>query len=374
MVVMESQRDANRMGRYSRVARHAETAGTRSGTGHCTSRARGFLKLLRMTQTLFGRRPILVLALLSIVGAPTVTMAQDYPSRPIRLILPYPPGGTADALVRPLAQHLTNSLGQPVVVVTQPGANGIVGSTVVANSPADGYTLLIGAIGPFSVLSAMQKMPFDPVNDFSPVSFLATVPNILVVNPSLPVKSVSEFVAYAKSRSGEIVYGSGGTGGSNHLATELFRLAIGVPMRHVAYKGGAPAEMDLLGGHITLIFDNLPAAIPHIKSGGFRALAVTSLRRQSTLPDIPTMNESGFPGFEAGSWFGVLAPARTPRPIVERLNRAILAAMNEPELRKTYLNQGFDLNPGSPEDFAAFIRSETTKWHRVVAEAGIKGE
>lgn len=315
-----------------------------------------------------------VLTLSSLTIATTLVEAQTFPSRPIRIILPYPSGGSADALLRPLAQRLTETLGQAVVVESKPGANGIVGSDFVAKSANDGYTLVLGAIGPFAVSSSMQKLPYDPVKDFTPIAFLAAVPNVLVVHPQIPVKTVTEFVAYSKARPGQINYGSAGIGSSNQLAAELFNLAAGLNTLHVPYKGGSQAQVDLLGGQLTFIFDNLPSAIPHIKSGGFKALAVTSPRRQNALPDLPTMEELGFTKFEAGSWFGLLAPAGTSRAIIERLNSAVVSALREPALRDRYLSQGFDLNPGTPEQFAEFIQVETAKWHRVVKAAGIKGE
>lgn len=315
-----------------------------------------------------------VLTLSSLTIATTVVMAQSFPSRPIRIILPYPSGGSADALLRPLAQRLSETLGQAVVVESKPGANGIVGSDFVAKSANDGYTLVLGAIGPFAVSSAMQKLPYDPVKDFTPIAFLAAVPNVLVVHPQIPVKTVAEFVSYSKARPGQLNYGSAGIGSSNQLAAELFNLAAGLTTLHVPYKGGSQAQVDLLGGQLTFIFDNLPSAIPHIKSGGFKALAVTSPRRQNALPDLPTMEELGFTKFEAGSWFGLLAPAGTPKTAIERLNSAVVNALREPALRDRYLSQGFDLNPGTPEQFAEFIQVETAKWHRVVKAAGIKGE
>lgn len=300
--------------------------------------------------------------------------AQAFPTRPVRVVLPYPSAGTADLLLRPLAQRLGETMGQPMVIESKPGANGIVGSDIVAKSPADGYTIVLGAIGPFSVSGSMQKLPFDPVKDFAPISFLAAVPNVLVVHPTLPVKTVAELVAHAKARPGQLNYGSAGVGSSNQLAAEFFNQASGLTTIHVPYKGGAPAQADLLGGRLSLMFDNLPAALPHIKSGGFKPLAVTSLRRNPSLPDVPTMDESGFPKFEAGSWFGLLAPAGTQRPVIERLNAAVVSAMREPALRDRYVAQGFDLNPGTPEQFAEFIAAETVKWSRVVKVAGIKAD
>lgn len=319
-------------------------------------------------------RTVATACLSLMLGISTLAIAQPYPSKPIRFVLPYPSGGSADGLLRALAQRLTETLGQPVVVESRPGANGIVGSDFVAKAPSDGYTLILGAIGPFAVSSAMQKLPYDPVKDFAPITFLAAVPNVLVVHPSTPVTSVAELVAYAKTRPGQLNYGSAGTGSSNQLAAELFNLAAGLSITHVPYKGGAPAQVDLLGGRLTLIFDNLPPSVPHIKSGGFRALAVTSPRRQPALPDVPTMNELGYSNFEVGSWFGALAPAGTPRPVIELLNTAMVSAMREISLRERLMALGFDPNPGTPEQFAEFIRAETVKWARVVKSAGIKVE
>ena len=323
------------------------------------------------------QRSILVAVLAALILVPIASapvFAQSFPSKSIRFVMPYPSGGSADALLRPLAQRLSETLGQPVIVEPKPGANGIVGTDFVAKSPNDGYTLVLGAVGPFAVSSAMQKLPFDPVMDFAPVSFLAAVPNVLVVHPSTALKSVAELVAYAKSRPGQLNYGSAGVGSSNQLAAELFNLAAGVNIAHVPYKGGSLAQIDLLGGRLTLIFDNLPAALSHIKSGGLKALAVTSLRRQASLPDVPTMDELGYAKFEAASWFGALVPAGTPRPVIDRLNAAIVSAMGEAALRDRYLAQGYILNPGTPEQFADYMKSETAKWHRVVKAAGIKAD
>jgi len=317
------------------------------------------------------------IAIVMFVAAASVAIpaaAQTYPTKPIRLIVPYPPGGSADALVRPIAQRMGELLGQTVVVDSKPGANGIVGMDLAANAPGDGYTLVVGAIGPLTVSAAMQKLPFDPVKDFLPVAFLAAVPNVLVVNASTPIKSVAELVALAKSRPGQLNYGSAGVGSSNQLAAELFNQAAGIQITHVPYKGGAPAQVDLLGGQITLIFDNVPGAIPHIKSGAFRPLAVTSRNRQPAIASVPTMIELGYAQFEAGSWFGVLAPAKTPLAIIDRINAVIVAALREPQLRDQLIGQGFDLNPGTPEQFADFIQLETRKWHAVVKSAGITGQ
>jgi len=326
-----------------------------------------------MPMTTPAFRSLLLAAAVLGLGA-AAAAAQSYPTKPIRFVMPYPPGGSADGLIRPLAQRMTETLGQSVVVDSKPGANGILGTDIVAKSAPDGYTLVLGAIGPFSVIGALNPLPFDPVKDFAPITFLASVPNVLVVHPSVPVTSVAELVTYARERPGKLDYGSSGAGSSNQLAAELFKLSANLDIVHVGYRGGAPAQLDLLGGRLALIFDNFPPALPHIKDGKLRALAVTSSRRQPSLPDTPTMIEAGFAGFEAGSWFGALAPAGTPRPIIEALNKAMVAALRDPEIRDRYIAQGFDLNPGTPEEFAAFIQSETTRWHRVVKDAGIKSE
>ncbi len=305
---------------------------------------------------------------------PVVAGAQAYPAKPIRFVVPYPPGGATDALVRPLAQFMSDALGQPVIVENKPGANGIVGTEGVAKSAPDGYTLVLGAIGPFAVSQSMQSLPYDPVKDFEPIAFLAAVPNVLVVHPSLPVKSVAELVELARARPNDFTYGSAGPGSSNQLASELFNLAAGLKIRHVAYKGGSAAQVDLLSGQISMMFDNMPPSIPHIQSGKFRPLAVTSLKRQPQLPDVPTMDELGYKGFEAGSWFGMLAPAGTPAAVVEKLNALVVQAMTTPAMRQRYESLGYSLNPGSPAAFAAFMRAEREKWGRVVAQAGIKAD
>jgi len=319
-----------------------------------------------------SRRLVLASAVLlaGIAGA----SAQSFPTKPVRLVLPYPPGGSGDAILRPMVPKISEALGQSLVIDSRPGANAVVGTDLVAKSAPDGYTLILGALGPFAVLGAMGPLPFDPVKDFAPVSFLATQPNVLVVHPSLPVNTVAELVAYARANKGTLNYGSSGPGSSNQLAAELFNQTAGLDVVHVAYRGGAPAQLDLLGGRLTLMFDSLPAAIPHIKEGKLKALAVTSRARQPSLPDTPTMIEAGFADFETGSWFGVLAPAGTPRPIVDQISAAIVKVLREPEMRERFIAMGFDVNPGTPQAFADFLKAESTRWHRVVKEAGIKSE
>ncbi|MGE0797931.1 MAG: Bug family tripartite tricarboxylate transporter substrate binding protein [Lautropia sp.] len=300
--------------------------------------------------------------------------AQDYPTRPVRIILPYPPGGTTDALLRPLTERLTEALGQSVLIDYKPGANGVIGTDLAAKAAPDGYTLVLGAIGPMAVISAFQPLPYDPAKDLAAIAYLASVPNVLVVNPSLPVSSVADVVKLAKSKPGELTYGSTGNGSSNQLSAELFNVSAGVRTQQVSYKGGSAAQIDLIGGQITMMFDNLPAALPQIRGGKFKPLAVTSLKRQTQLPDVPTMAEVGFPNFEASSWYGMFAPAGTPRAIIDRLNAVIVKAIETPALRDRYLSMGYVLNPGTPEALTGFVKAETEKWHRVIGQAGIKGQ
>ncbi len=312
--------------------------------------------------------------LLQFVHALPPAWAQAYPSKPIRIVVPYPTGGSADGFMRPLAHRMSELLGQPVVIENKAGANGIIGADSVAKSPADGYTILMGAIGPNSVTALLQPLPYDPARDFAPLAFLASVSNVLVVSSASPIRSVADLVNQARARPGHLTYGSTGNGSSNQLAAELLKLAAGVDIVHVPYKGGAAMQTDLIGGHLSILFDNLPAAQPQIKAGAFRALAVTSLRRQVDLPEVPTMDESGYPKFETGAWYGLMLPAGTPKPIVDQLNAIVTKALGENVLRERYRSQGFDLNPGSAEQFGEFMAAETVKWRRVITAAGIKAQ
>jgi tripartite-type tricarboxylate transporter receptor subunit TctC len=300
-------------------------------------------------------------------------IAQAYPNHVIRLVVPFPAGGTTDILARAAAQKLTESLGQPVVVDNRPGAGGNIGADLVAKSTPDGYTLLMGTVGTHAINPSLYaKMPYDHVKDFVPVVLVAGVPNVLVVNPSLPVNSVADLIKLAKSKPGAINFASSGSGTSIHLSGELFKTMAGVDMTHVPYKGSAPALSDLIGGQVQLMFDNLPSALPQIKAGKLRAIAVTSLNRAPVLPDVPTIAESGLPGFEASSWFGVLAPAGTPAPVVAKLNAEVNKWLQSPEAREQLLAQGAVAAGGTPEQFAAHIRAETEKWAKVVKASGAK--
>jgi tripartite-type tricarboxylate transporter receptor subunit TctC len=302
-----------------------------------------------------------------------VAFAQPYPNHAIRLVVPFPAGGTTDILARAAAQKLTEALGQSVVVDNRPGAGGNIGAELVAKAAPDGYTLLMGTVGTHAINPSLYaKMPYDHVKDFVPIILVAGVPNVLVVNPSLPINSVADLIKLAKAKPGTINFASSGSGTSIHLSGELFKTMAGVDMTHVPYKGSAPALTDVMGGQVQIMFDNLPSSLALIKSGKLRAVAVTSLQRAPALPDVPTIAESGLPGFEASSWFGILAPAGTPAPIVAKINAEVNKWLQSPEAKEQLLAQGAAAAGGSPEQFVAHIRAETDKWAKVVKASGAK--
>jgi len=302
-----------------------------------------------------------------------LAFAQAYPSHTIRLVVPFPAGGTTDILARDVAKKLTDTMGQSVVVDNRPGAGGNIGADLVAKSAPDGYTLLMGTVGTHAINPSLYaKMPYDHIKDFVPVVLVAGVPNVLVVNPSVPINSVADLIKLAKAKPGSINFASSGSGTSIHLSGELFKTMAGVDMTHVPYKGSSPALTDLMGGQVQIMFDNLPSSLALIKAGKLRAVAVTSLKRAPALPDVPTIAESGLPGFEASSWFGVLAPAGTPAPIVAKLNAEVNKWLQSPEGKEQLLAQGAEVAGGSPEQFAAHIRAESDKWAKVVKASGAK--
>jgi len=306
-------------------------------------------------------------------AAPAAAQAPAYPTKPIRLVVPFPPAGATDILARAVAQKLTEVWGQSVVVDNRPGAGGNIGSELVARAAPDGYTLEMGTVGTHAINSSLYaKMPYDHVKDFAPVILVAAVPNVLVVNPAVPANSVRELIAYAKANPGKLNFASSGSGTSIHLSGELFKVMAGVEMTHVPYKGSAPALQDLLGGQVQLMFDNLPPSLPQIKAGKLRALGVTTAARSPALPDVPTIAESGLPGFESSSWFGVLAPAGTPPAIIAKLNAEIAKWLATPEAKDRLVAIGANGAGGSPEDFAKHIAAETAKWAKVVKESGAK--
>jgi tripartite-type tricarboxylate transporter receptor subunit TctC len=300
--------------------------------------------------------------------------AQTYPSKPIRIVVPYPPGGFNDTLGRTLAAKFTEAWGQPAVVENKPGANTVIGTDYVAKAAPDGYTLLIVAF-PFAVTpSLLKSMPYDTVKDFAPVAWAAVSPNVLVVNPSLPVKSVAELVALAKAKPNSLSYASTGNGSSNHISMELFKSLAGVEIVHIPYKGSGPAVTDLLGGQVQLMFDNAPNVMPQVKAGKLRALGMSSAKRSAFAPDIPTVAESGVPGYEVAVWFGLVAPAGTPREIIQKLNAEVLRILAMPDVRERFVSQGVEPVGSTPEQFGEHIRSQMAKWSKVVQDAGVKAE
>lgn len=303
------------------------------------------------------------------------TFAADYPSRPIRFVVPYPPSGAADIVARIVAQKLGDSLGATVVVDNRAGAGGNLGTDLVAKAAPDGYTLLMGNVGPLAInVSLFKRLPYDPLKDLAPVSFMVAYPNVLVVNPSLPAKSVSELVALAKSRPGQLSYASAGTGSSTHLAAELLKSMAAINMAHVPYKGGGQAIIDVMAGQVHLYFSSMLGALPHVKSGKLRALAVTGTRRSRAAPELPTVAESGFPGYEANNWVGLLVPAGTPAAVILRLNREIVRIFGQPDVQERLAAQGGEAETGTPEKFADYLRAEIKKWAKVVTSSGAQVE
>jgi tripartite-type tricarboxylate transporter receptor subunit TctC len=297
--------------------------------------------------------------------------AAEYPARPIRLLVGFAPGGGTDTTARAISQKLTAALGQQVVVDNRPGASGSIAAEITAKASPDGYTVLLSTIAALAVNPSLyEKMAYDPIKDLAPVTRAADSTNFLVVHPSVPAKSVKDVIALAKSRS--LNCGSSGVGGAGHLALELFNLQAGTKIVHVPYKGGGPAIIDLLAGNINLIFATGASSINHVKAGKIRALGVTTARRSALAPELPTIAEAGLPGFEANNWNGVVVPAKTPRPIINRLNKEFTAALSLPDIKSFLFNQGLDAAPSTPEAFASYIKSETAKWAKVIKAAGIK--
>jgi tripartite-type tricarboxylate transporter receptor subunit TctC len=301
-------------------------------------------------------------------------LAQDYPVRTVRLVVPFAPGGGNDALARLISQKLAAGLGQPVIVDNRPGAGGVTGTEHVARAAPDGYTLLLGFVGPLTMSPGMQKVGYDPLTAFEPISLVAQGYQVLAVNPAVPAKSVQELVSLAKSKPGVLNYASGRQGTPLHLVPELFKQAAGVDIVHVPYKGSGPAATAVLAGDAQLMFGSMVATVPQASGGKLRALAVTSPRRVPALPEVPTLVETGFPGVEASSWYGVLAPAGTPRAVVAKLNAEIVKAVASADFRDTLAAQGQEAMSSTPDEFRAFIRAELDKWTRVVRTAGIKLE
>lgn len=315
-------------------------------------------------RTLLG----VVLVLLSLNAT-----AQNWPSKPIRYIVPFPPGAFNDTLGRTLSAELSKTLGQPMVVDNRPGGNSIIGTEAAAKSPPDGYTLF-GAALPFSVIQSLYKTPFDVTRDFAPITLAGISANLLVAHPAFPANSVKELIEHARRNPGKINYGTSGNGTSVHLSMELLKSMTKTFMLHIPYKGSAPVVTDLLAGQIDVMFDNVPNVIGHVRAGKMKALAVSTAQRSALAPEVPTVAEAGVPGYELAVWFGVLAPAGTPRDIIGRLNTEIVRILNSPEVKDRFAKQGVEVRTSTPEQFGEFVRAEVGRWAKVIKEAGIRAD
>jgi len=317
---------------------------------------------------------LILISLLCCLTFPNAN-AQQYPTRPIRFIVPYTPGGAADIVARTVAQKLSDSFNVSVIVDNRAGAGGNLGTDIAAKSTPDGHTLLMGNVGPISIsISLYKKLPYDPLSDLAPVTLMVIYPNMVVVHPSLPAKSISELITYAKARPKQLNYASAGTGSSTHLGPELLKSMAGIEMTHVPYKGGGQAIVELMAGQVQMYFSSTLGALPHVKGGKLRALAVTSLKRSRAVPQLPTIAESGFPGYEAVNWLGLMVPAQTPAPIIHRLNSEVVKIFRQPEVEERLTAQGGDAETTTPAQFAEHIRAEIKKWARVIKVSGMQTE
>ena len=311
--------------------------------------------------------------------APLLVVAADatgpgFPSRPMRIVVPATPSGGTDILARTLAQRFAEVWGVAVIADNRPGASGIIGSDIVAKAPADGHTLLLAFTTHVTNPSLQPKLPYDTLNDFAPVSRVAAIPSMLVVHPSLAARTVKEVIALAQSKPGQIAYATAGSGSATHLSAVLLESMTGVRLVHIPYKGAAPALQDLLGGQVAMMFGNMASTMPHVQAGRLRAIAVASKQRSAAAPQLPTMAESGLPGYEATAWFALLAPAHTPESVINRINAETVAALSLPEVRERLAGLGADALPSTPAELGAYIKTELIKWGKVIREAGIKGE
>ncbi len=298
--------------------------------------------------------------------------AQDYPAKPVRIIVGFPPGGATDLVARLLSPRLTEVFKQQIIVDNRPGANGVIGADLAAKAPPDGYTLHLGTLAALVITPAITKAPYDPFNDFSPIGRTVALQNIFIAHRTLPVKNIKELIALARSRPGKLNFASSGTGSTGHLSGELLKTMAKIDMTHVPYRGGGPALTDLLGGHVELFVAIISTAVPQLKAGKVRALAVTGDKRAEALPDVPTVAESGVRGYESTNWYCMLGPANLPKPIVDRWHKEMTATLNSPEIKQALFDRGIDAAPTSPAEFAAYLKSETAKWTKVVKASGIK--
>lgn len=312
----------------------------------------------------------LALLTVALAGA-AAAQAADYPTKPIRMLVGFAPGGGTDATARPIAAKLGDALGQQVVVDNRPGAAGNIAAEITANAAPDGYTILMATIASLAINPSLySKLPFDPEKDLAPVIQAVDSTNILSLHPSVPAASVKELIALARQK--PLNYGSSGVGGTGHLAGELFNVMAGTKMSHVPYKGGGPAMVDLVAGNIQLVFATAASAVPQIKAGRIKGIAVTTAKRSGLMPELPTISEAGLKGYEANNWYGIVVPAKTPKPIVARLNAEVAKILNMPDIKQFLFNMGLDVAPGTPETFGAYIRSERAKWAKVVKASGAK--
>ena len=309
----------------------------------------------------------------SIAAVNGFAFAQAYPNKPIKYVVPYPPGGPLDTVARLLGQKISERIGQPIIIDNKPGAGGNIGADSVAKSPPDGYTILMGAVATHAINPTLySKIPYDPIKDFAPITLIGITPNVLVVHPSVPVKTVSELTALAKSQPGRLTFASGSNGSAGHLAGELYKSMTGTDLLHIPYKGGAPAVTDLLAGQVNLMFDNLANSLPYIKSGKLRAIAVTTQKRSIYAPELPTIAESGLPGFDVSTWFGVFAPANTPKEVVTRLHDEFVYALSLPDVKEKLAGLGVEPVGNTPEAFAAYIKTEAAKYADLIRKSGAR--
>ena len=305
----------------------------------------------------------------------SIALAQTYPAKPVRIVVPFPPGGTSDILARTIGPRLTAEWGQPVIVDNRPGASGNIAAEHVARSPGDGYTLFITTVGIHAIHPSLySKLPFDTVRDFTPITNLVMLPSVLTVHPSIPARTVKELIALAKRRPGELSYSSAGSGSQPHLTAEMFKTMAGVDLLHVPYKGAAQQLTDLVGGHVALTFATAPSAVPFIKNGQMRAIGVSSGKRASALPDVPTIAEAGVPGYEAVGWNGLMGPANMPAPVLEKIHATVVKVFSLPEVRDRMVSLAADPVTTTPAEFGAYIKAEMAKWAKVVKASGAKAE
>lgn len=317
---------------------------------------------------------LLAMALIAPLAAASDIAAQSYPTKPVRMVVGFPPGGATDLVARAIQPRMSAALGRQVVIDNRAGANGIISGELVAHAEPDGYTILFGHIGILVISPAIQKVPYDAFKDFAPIGQAVSLQNLIITHPTLPAKTLKDLIALAKAKPGQINYASSGIGSPGHLAAVLLESMANIKMPHIPYKGGGPALTDLLAGQVPVFFSVISTGVPHVQAGKARGLAVTGTHRAKAIPDIPTVAEAGVPGYAATNWYGLLAPAKTPKAVIDRLNKEMVAALTAPEVAEALKSRGIDAAPSSPAQFAAFIRAENFKWSPIIKQSGIKGE